>query len=854
MEGRNVAHYRIEQSLGSGGMGVVYRATDTRLGRAVALKFLPPHVAQDEESERRFMQEARAASALDHPNLCPVYDIGSTAEGEIYIAMPCYEGETLKQALRRGPLPVGEALDVLVQMAEGIREAHAHGIVHRDLKPANVFRARDGRVKILDFGLAKLLDDASMTQPGATVGTFAYMAPEQALGRPVDHRADLWALGAVLYECLTGELPFTGDSGPATLHAIAYDETPRPSRGAGVPRELDGIVARCLTRDPDRRYQSADELLTDLRGARVRLGLVPSDEVSAALPRFRRRRVLQVGVTVTVLLLVVSVLLWLSRGSAVTAAARESLAVLPFANVTGDPELDYLGAGLSTDLISRLSELPQLEVLSRAQVLAVGGTASDGEELARTFGVSTLVEGDIQGTPEHLRVQLRVSDGRTGGVVWSHSETGSVDHLTGLQVQLAQAVTRAVSLPLSLANHRAIADTRAGSARAFDAYLRALAIDDGATATPELRRVAIDQLRRAVRLEPTFAQAWAALAEIRVNAYRATGDVAVLEEALSAAERAIELNPRLPAARLAMAEVLAARGRFEEAEEHIAETLGDLPNPARAYEMLAWNQFLQGLPERAISLQRTATDLAPDDWAVWNRLGVLLGRLSRYEEGERAFARAAELAPADVQAPRGLLGAMLISQSRVAEALAIFDEIPRPVRDPVLASNIATAYYFSDRPDHMRLAIEHYRTAVRLAPNEPVYRRNLGDAYQKTGQDALAKQEYQAAYEAISRQSELNPNDVELLAQMSRYAATAEQCPQAVSAADSVRTADPTLGRAHDLIAQAYALCAVPDAALDAIARAIALGESPELLAQRDEFSDLRSNPEFHRLTGAEAP
>ncbi|MGH9382165.1 MAG: protein kinase domain-containing protein [Thermoanaerobaculia bacterium] len=853
MEGRTVAHYRIEERLGGGGMGVVFRAIDTRLDRTVALKFLPSHLSEQEESKWRFMQEARAASALDHPNLCPIYDIGSTAEGEIYIAMPFYDGETLKQSLRHRPLPLTEALDAALQMAEGLREAHAHGIVHRDLKPANVIRTRKGQVKILDFGLAKLLGDTSMTRTGATVGTFAYMAPEQALGKPVDHRADLWALGVVLYECLTGELPFGGGDAPAMLHAIAYDDAPRPSRDGAVPRALDGIVAKCLTRDPNRRYQSATELLADLRGARVQLGLASSDEVSAVLPRVRRRRLLRVALPAAALLLVVSALVWLSRGPTANTASRQSLAVLPFTNLTGDSALDYLGAGLSTDLISRLSELPQLEVLSRAQVLAVGGPAADGVDLAQTFGVSTVVEGDIQGDPEHLRVQLRLSDGQIGAIVWSQSEVGDVDHLTGLQVQLAQAVTRAVSLPLSFANRLRLRDERTNSARAFDAYLRALAIDDGATATPELRRVAIDQLRRAVRLEPTFAEAWAALAEIRGNAFRAGGDVTVLEEALSAAERAIELNPRLPAARLAMAEVLAARGRFEEAEDHIAETLGVLPNPSRAYEMLAWNQFLQGSPERAISLQRTATDLAPDDWTVWNRLGVLLGRLSRYEEGERAFARAAELAPAGVHAPRGLLGAMLVSRGRFAEALAIFDEIPRPIRDPVLASNIATAYYFSDRPDHMRLAIEHYRTAVHLTPNDPALHRNLGDAYQATRQEALAQQEYQTAYELISRQAELNPNDVELRARMSRYAATAGQCRQAVSAADEVRAADPTLGTTHDLIAQAYALCAVPDAALDSIARAIELGESPALLAQRDEFSGLRSNAAFQRLIGAEA-
>lgn len=846
MEGRNVAHYRIEESLGSGGMGVVYRATDTRLGRTVALKFLPAHVSEDEESERRFMQEARAASALDHPNLCPVYDIGATADGEIYIAMPCYEGETLKRTLRQGPLSVVEALDVLLQMGEGIREAHAHGIVHRDLKPANVVRTRDGRVKILDFGLAKLLDDASMTRPGATVGTFAYMAPEQALGKPVDHRADLWALGVVLYECLTGELPFTADGGPATLHSIAYDETPRPSHVAGVPRELDGIVAKCLSRDPDHRYQSADELLADLRGARARLGFAPRDEVSAVLPRWRRRRLLKrsaLAALVAVVAVVVAYTLFARRADSTDST---TVAVLPFTNLTGDPALEYVGVGLSAALTSRLSELSRVHVLSRTQVAADG--EPDPASLTRNFGVDRFVEADLLGSATSLRVGLRITAGATGRVLWSEPVGGDVEHLIGLQEQLVASVTRYLELPVSFAERQRLRAQPTSSEQANNYYLEGLSLLDRARTAPELRTLALDRLDRAVKLDPRFARAWAALADAHYQTFRETHAIQHLRSAEEAARHSIDLDEKLPEARLALAEVLTASGRPQAAQQQIQDILGALPQPADAYRILAWSQFLQGRSEEAVVFHRAATQLAPEDWVVWQSLGVLLVKLGRFDEAERAYRRAGELAPAGVTTPQARLASLMSRRGDYEQALVAFEALPGPIRDPRDASNIGTAYYYSDRPNRFAKALEHFELAVELAPERADLRGNLASVYTKVGQQRKAEAQYRAAYELQRQHARLNPLDLEAQALLAQYAAWAEDCDGAVSVADEVRSSDSDSGPVHRFLAFAYARCNAREPAIESAERAIELGIAPSVFFDDEEFAFVRDDPRFVRL------
>ena len=333
MIGQTISHYRITEKLGAGGMGVVYRANDTKLKRDVALKFLPPELTRDPEAKARFIHEAQAASALDHPNVCTIHEINETEDDQLFIAMACYVGETLKERIARGPLPLDEAIDLAQQVTQGLAQAHGQGIIHRDIKPANIFRTTDGLVKVVDFGLAKLAGQTRMTKTGSTMGTVAYMSPQQARGETVDARSDLFSLGVVLYELVTGHLPFQGDHEAAILYAIAH-EAPAPlaHHRPDVAPDVERLVMKAIAKDPDARYQSAEEFIADLE--RIQKG----EKITAA-PRRRPAVPLRIFLAAGLSAVAIAGGFWLytqfvrpdtERAAPVPAVSANVIAVFPF--------------------------------------------------------------------------------------------------------------------------------------------------------------------------------------------------------------------------------------------------------------------------------------------------------------------------------------------------------------------------------------------------------------------------------------------------------------------------------------------------------------------------------------------
>ncbi|HQO27273.1 MAG TPA: serine/threonine-protein kinase, partial [Acidobacteriota bacterium] len=356
MIGQTVSHYRIIEKLGEGGMGVVYKAEDTTLQRTVALKFLPPELTRDAEAKQRFLHEARAAARLDHPNICTVYEVGES-DGQLFLAMACYEGMTLREKLKAGPLPWAEAAALAMQAAAGLSEAHLHGIVHRDIKPANLFLTSKGQLKLLDFGLAKLTGASVLTKSGSTMGTAAYMSPEQVAGRAAEAQSDLWSLGVVLYEMVSGRTPFAGDYAQAVMYGI-LNEAPVPLEKLGIaaPAALQEILTKCLTKRPEERYASAEEL-----GRALATCLGP-EESAAALASLRsarvRRRWPASAAALVAVLAVAGIVAWRSGWWPFPASERAvRLAVLPLANLSGDPEQEYLSDGLTQELINQLGRL-----------------------------------------------------------------------------------------------------------------------------------------------------------------------------------------------------------------------------------------------------------------------------------------------------------------------------------------------------------------------------------------------------------------------------------------------------------------------------------------------------------------
>ena len=379
MIGTTISHYKILEKLGEGGMGVVYKAEDTRLKRTVALKFLPHDLSRDPEAKERFIHEAQAASSLDHPNICTVFEIGEHNEGQMFIAMACYEGETLKEKIPKGPLELDEAIGIAKQIAEGLAGAHKHGIVHRDIKPANIIITTDGVAKILDFGLAKLAGQAHLTKTGSPVGTAAYMSPEQAQGMEIDHRTDIWSAGVVLYEMLTGHLPFGGDHEAARLYSIVHEQPqPLSSFRSDLPTDIELCITKLLQKVPGDRFQHARELLSQLGTTQKKR----EHEREPTLP---------------------------------------SIAVLPFVNMSPNPENEYFSDGLSEEIINALSKLEDLHVTARTSAFRFRGKDLDMREIGKQLNVSNVLEGSVRRAGNRLRVAAQLINVADGYHLWSET-------------------------------------------------------------------------------------------------------------------------------------------------------------------------------------------------------------------------------------------------------------------------------------------------------------------------------------------------------------------------------------------------------------------------------------------------
>ena len=442
MIGKTISHYRVIEKLGEGGMGIVYKAQDTKLERHVALKFLPSDLTRDPQAKERFTHEARAASSLDHSNICVVYEIGETEDGQIFIATAFYEGETLKKKIERGPLKVDDALDIAIHVAQGLGRAHEAGIVHRDIKPANIMITNRGDVKIVDFGLAKLAGQAKLTVIGSTVGTVAYMSPEQVQGEEVDHRTDIWSLGVVLYEMLTGRLPFKGEHEAALLYSIVHED-PRAlsSLRPGIPGPVLSAISRALQKDRGLRYQTAEELISDLKKVTVHgtaSGMAPGTALGIELSR-----------------------------------QEKSIVVLPFENLSPDPDQEYFSDGLTEEVISDLSKVHALRVISRSSAMTFKGTKKKVPEIARELDVQYVLEGSVRKAGNSLRITAQLIDAAADDHLWAEKYSGILDDVFAIQEKVSRSIVDALKLKLTPEESQRIAERPIDNAAAYQCYLRA---------------------------------------------------------------------------------------------------------------------------------------------------------------------------------------------------------------------------------------------------------------------------------------------------------------------------------------------------------------------------------------------
>jgi tetratricopeptide (TPR) repeat protein len=660
MIGRTISHYRVLEKLGEGGMGVVYRAEDTKLKRTVALKFLPPGSTSDPEAKERFMREAQAASALEHPNICNIHEINETEDGQLFICMACYDGVSLRQKIARGPLKLDEALDIAAQVALGLTKAHEHGIVHRDIKPANILITGDGHAKIVDFGLAKLAHEPRLTKTGSTTGTVAYMSPEQTRGEDVDRRTDVWALGVVLYEMITGRRPFRGDHEQATVFSIANEEPePVTALRTGVPMELERVVLKAMAKRPGDRYQHIDDMMVDLRGVTRKLEAptvvapAASDtQRRAANGVVKRRRSLgrNVWIPVAVVVLVVVAALVLRPILLADRAVVEPtpIIIVSFENQTGDPAYDYLRKAIPNLLITNLESSRYLRVTSwerlhelMRQLDREGVEFIDRElgfELCRLEGVDSIVLGSFTKAGETFATDVKVLDVETKSLLGSANSKGEgVASILQSQIdELSRHISKEVGIPDRLveSDRQVVSDVTTSSMEAYNLYLQGRAYFE-----KYYWEEALEPLEGAVEIDPGFAAAHHLLGYV----YRFIGDTASKTRAFEAAKRLADGASERERFLIGASYALLVERDYEKGINILQVAKERFPTDIVIYDMLGGAYRASGDPSQAIASWGRLLEFAPRHWHTWNRMAYAyadMGELDQALECVQTYASA----------------------------------------------------------------------------------------------------------------------------------------------------------------------------------------------------------------------
>ena len=644
MIGQILSHYKILEELGSGGMGLVYKAEDTKLNRCVALKFLPAELKFDKDAKLRFIQEAQAASALEHPNICNIHEINETPEGQLYIVMACYEGQTLKQKINRNPLTSAEAINISIQIVEGLVRAHEEGIIHRDIKPANIIVTDRDEVKILDFGLAKLVGKTQFTKDLATLGTVAYMSPEQLQGEKVDYRTDIWSFGVMLYEMITGQLPFQGEYEQAIVYSI-LNKSPQPvtELNPNILVELQHVINLCLNKQVSDRYQKTTELLEDLKSLKAKFDSWSTKRVPSIFAL--RKRMQPYIISVVLLVIVISIWLFWFREKTIS-DERKSIAVLPFVNLSENKNDEYFSDGITDDILTYLYKIGDLQVLSRTTMRQYKESNKSIREIGNELNVSAILEGSVRRTGNKIHLVAQLIDAKSDDHLWAEIYDREIEDVFSVQTEIAKKIAEALHSKLSPDELNKLTTPSITNIDAYNLQLEGEFYLFKGNSENVLK--AIEKFNQTLALDSGIARTWAYLA----TSYARLADLGAIStdegysKARYAAYKAIMLDDNYAQGHTIMGWIKRSYDwDWVGAEIECQRALELAPGDVTVIRNLANLKKSLGRFDEAIELIKKAVLLDPKKIPVFTSLGLFSMYANRLEDAAVAYQKAIELDP-----------------------------------------------------------------------------------------------------------------------------------------------------------------------------------------------------------------
>ena len=885
--GKVIGHYRIEALIGLGGMGEVYLARDERLGRKAALKLLPDSLTADKAQLSRFKNEARSASALNHPNILTVYEIGS--EGDLqFIATEFIEGITLRASLACGRINPYEALEIAVQVASALAAAHDAGVVHRDIKPENIMLRPDGYAKLLDFGIAKLTEQRPAsgddkvettamleTRQGLVLGTAHYMSPEQARGQKVDTRSDIWSLGVVLYEMVEGSPPFSGETPSDCIASILTKEPPPLSDVLpDVPLKLESILQKALRKNSDERYQTSKEMLADLRNLKGKLEAesslqqikAPADSIVTKIKRHKRDVLLTLGAT----LLVAAAAGYFFFYLAPTPLPNgKSIAVLPFENLSEEKSNAYFADGIQDEILTRLSKIADLKVISRTSTQRYKSTSQKPSEIANQLGVGNLLEGSVQKTNDQVRVNVQLIRAANDSHLWAETFDRKLTDIFSVESEVAKAIADQLRAHLSGREEQAIAARPTDNPEAYDAYLRGLAYTLKTGDTPANALGAQKYLREAVRLDPKFALSWALLSYVDALGYLTLTlqpTVALCEETRHAAEIAFILQPNLGEAVLAKGYYHYACLRdYDTAVRYFEQARQFLPNSSTIPQSLAYVARRRGHWDRSESYFKEAERLDPRNVNLLTSHAASSIVLRRFPEALRKLNRVLDITPDDVDT-LAQQAAIAQAEGNLPRAAALLAPLHPNADDPTALGTQVYQAILERRPEQIILRLKEI-----LAKPDPAlgYRNGelrfyLGWSQEVAGDHAAAQESWQQARNELEPFLKEESENFSLLGDLALTNACLGDKGAALALSQRAMAVVPMEKDAVDgpgpieILARVAARIGEPERAIAALQKLVSIPYAgplasnvpltPALLRLDPMFDPLRNDPRFQKL------